>query len=126
MTCLSINSFKPLSLSLSVYQKMTQLEEELDQKNSEIEHLKKQLDTLTAPQGDEDAQAWMNDPKLLQRQLMKMQQSMRVGMQSICFCNYLERKINNAEIVREKGTYLEKRNPELKGEMDLVLRNAGT
>ena len=57
---------------------MTQLEEELDQRNSEIEHLKKQLDTLTASQGDEDAQAWMNDPKLLQRQLMKMQQSMRV------------------------------------------------
>ena len=54
---------------------MEQLEEVIEQKNEKIAILTNQLETLTASQKDESGPA---DVGSLQRQLIKMEQSMKV------------------------------------------------
>lgn len=61
---------------LVLFQKITQLEEEIDLKAQEVEFMKSQIETLTAHSGDE---SWVTNPGALQRQLIKQQQSMKVG-----------------------------------------------
>ena len=57
---------------------MNQLEEVIDQKNEKIGLLLKQIDTLTAPHSEIEGANVMVDPGLLKRQLLKMEQSMKV------------------------------------------------
>lgn len=66
-------------ISLLSLQKVNQLEEVIDQKNEKIELLRDQLDSLTASQkeGVEGA----GDATTLKRQLLKMEQSMKVHRQ---------------------------------------------
>lgn len=53
---------------------MNQLEEVIDQKNGKIDLLQKQIEGLTAPHSDEGSV----DSGLLKRQLLKMEQAMKV------------------------------------------------
>ena len=62
---------------------MNQLEEVIDQKNEKIELLLKQIDTLTAPHSENEGASVMVDPGLLKRQLLKMEQSMKVHIQVV-------------------------------------------
>ena len=59
-----------------LFQKMTQLEEEIDLKAQEVDFMKSQIATLTAHSGEE---SWVTNPGALQRQLIKQQQSMKVN-----------------------------------------------
>ena len=68
-----------LSLSLSLSQKMNHLEEVIDQKNDKISLLQKQIATLTAPPTEDEGSGGNTiDPGALKRQLLKMEQSMKV------------------------------------------------
>lgn len=80
LLCLTYSKKKNMELimyiSLLSLQKVNQLEEVIDQKNEKIELLRDQLDSLTASQkeGVEGA----GDATTLKRQLLKMEQSMKV------------------------------------------------
>lgn len=56
---------------------MNHLEEVIDQKNGKIELLQKQIENLTAPHDEEGSRVTV-DPGLLKRQLLKMEQAMKV------------------------------------------------
>ena len=58
---------------------MSHLEEVIDQKNEKIELLQKQIETLTAPHSEEGPSVAV-DPGLLKRQVLKMEQAMKVGV----------------------------------------------
>lgn len=84
LLCLTNSKKKNMELiimyiSLLSLQKVNQLEEVIDQKNEKIELLRDQLDSLTASQkeGVEGA----GDATTLKRQLLKMEQSMKVHRQ---------------------------------------------
>ena len=74
--------------------KMNQLEEVIDQKNEKIELLLKQIDTLTAPHSENEGASVMVDPGLLKRQLLKMEQSMKVKDR---FCTLLSERVNQLQ-----------------------------
>ncbi len=63
---------------------MNHLEEVLDQKNGKIDLLQKQIENLTAPHDDDGSKV---DPGLLKRQLLKMEQAMKVIPNDMpCLC----------------------------------------
>lgn len=57
---------------------MNQLEEVIEQKNDRIELLRKQLETLTTSQKDGDVSDQSSEIGRLSRQLLKMEQAMKV------------------------------------------------
>ena len=59
---------------------MNHLEEVIDQKKEKIELLQKQIENLTAPHDTEGSNVAVN-PGLLKRQLLKMEQAMKVELE---------------------------------------------
>jgi chromosome segregation ATPase len=103
---------------------MNQLEEIIDQKNETIELLRKQLDTMTST-GESESNS-------LQKQMLKMEQSMKVKDR---FCTLLSERVN--QLTREledshkgtvgdyegRGSFIEK--VEIDSSLETVIKEHG-